>query len=130
MAMLFCEYAMSLLLLLLLLLVPFSYSFTLGPQQPFSAICLPSEVDPCTSSPRPNFCPVNCFMADPVCGDNGVTYWCGCADAYCAGAKVARIGFCEAGNKGGNGSLTVQALLLVHTVWLIVLGFTVLLGLI
>ncbi|MBA0564024.1 hypothetical protein Golob_008982 [Gossypium lobatum] len=69
-------------------------------------------------------------MADPVCGDNGVTYWCGCADAYCAGTKVARIGFCESGNKGVNGSLTVQALLLVHIVWLIVLGFTVLLGLI
>ncbi|PPR80915.1 hypothetical protein GOBAR_AA39795 [Gossypium barbadense] len=64
-------------------------------QQRFSAIRLPSEVDPCTSSPRPNFCPANCFMADPVCGDNGVTYWCGCADAYCAGTKVARIGFCE-----------------------------------
>ncbi|XP_022722628.1 uncharacterized protein LOC111279834 [Durio zibethinus] len=82
-------------LMLLLLLVPFSSSFTSGSQPKFSAIRLPSEADPCATSPRPNSCPVNCFRADPVCGDDGVTYWCGCADAHCAGAKVAKIGFCE-----------------------------------
>uniref|UniRef100_A0A7N2LQH7 Uncharacterized protein n=1 Tax=Quercus lobata TaxID=97700 RepID=A0A7N2LQH7_QUELO len=40
-------------------------------------------------------CPVNCFRTDPVCGVDGVTYWCGCADALCAGVKVAKLGFCE-----------------------------------
>ncbi|XP_022738552.1 uncharacterized protein LOC111291191 [Durio zibethinus] len=124
----FCESALS--LLLLLLLVPFSSSSSVRSQQQFSAIRLPSEADPCASSPRPNSCPVNCFRADPVCGDDGVTYWCGCADAHCAGAKVAKIGFCEVGNNGGNGSFPGQALLLVHIVWLIVLGFSVLFGLI
>ncbi|XVE58238.1 hypothetical protein DITRI_Ditri04bG0154100 [Diplodiscus trichospermus] len=124
----FHESALS--LLLLLLLVPFSSSSTDGSQQKVSAIRLPSEADPCASSPRPNSCPVNCFRADPVCGDDGVTYWCGCADAHCAGAKVAKRGFCEVGNNGGNGSLPGQALLLLHMVWLIVLGFSVLFGLI
>ncbi|KAK8481615.1 hypothetical protein V6N13_077199 [Hibiscus sabdariffa] len=126
----FRKHAMSLFLLLLLLLVPFSSSSTSRPQHPFSVIRLPSEANPCARSTRPNSCPVNCFMADPVCGDNGVTYWCGCADAYCAGAKVAKIGFCEVGKNGGNGSFTGQALLLVHIVWLILLGFAVFLGLI
>ncbi|KAL0011341.1 hypothetical protein SO802_006449 [Lithocarpus litseifolius] len=74
--------------------------------------------------PVPASCPVNCFRTDPVCGVNGVTYWCGCADALCAGVKVAKLGFCEVGN-GGPG----QALLLVHIVWLIVLAFSVLFGL-
>ncbi|XP_030972083.1 uncharacterized protein LOC115992146 [Quercus lobata] len=69
-------------------------------------------------------CPVNCFRTDPVCGVDGVTYWCGCADALCAGVKVAKLGFCEVGN-GGPG----QALLLVHIVWLIVLAFSLLFGL-
>ncbi|KAF3971449.1 hypothetical protein CMV_004952 [Castanea mollissima] len=74
--------------------------------------------------PVPASCPVNCFRTDPVCGVDGVTYWCGCADALCAGVKVAKLGFCEVGN-GGPG----QALLLVHIVWLIVLAFSVLFGL-
>ncbi|XP_074320375.1 uncharacterized protein LOC141657139 [Silene latifolia] len=73
-------------------------------------------------------CPVNCFRPDPVCGDDGVTYWCGCADARCAGTRVAKRGYCEVGN-GGSGSLSGQAFLLVHIVWLIVLGFSVLCGL-
>ncbi|KAE8661983.1 putative Pentatricopeptide repeat-containing protein [Hibiscus syriacus] len=121
-----------LLQLLLLVLVPLSSSSSFRPQHPFSAIRLPSEANPCARSTRPNSCPVNCFMADPVCGDNGVTYWCGCADAYCAGVKVAKIGFCEAGNSGGSGgevSFPGQALLLVHIVWLILLGFAVFLDL-
>ncbi|CAA6673698.1 unnamed protein product [Spirodela intermedia] len=72
--------------------------------------------------------PVRCFRPDPVCGVDGVTYWCGCADAACVGVRVAKLGFCEVGN-GGSGLLSGQALLLVHIVWLIVLGFSVLFGL-
>ncbi|MCI39020.1 hypothetical protein A2U01_0060249, partial [Trifolium medium] len=33
------------------------------------------------------WCPVKCFRTDPVCGVDGVTYWCGCAEAACAGVK-------------------------------------------
>ncbi|KAE9615177.1 hypothetical protein Lal_00048102 [Lupinus albus] len=73
-------------------------------------------------------CPAKCFRTDPVCGVNGVTYWCGCAEAACAGVEVSKLGFCEIGN-GGSSSLPGQALLLVHIVWLIVLGFSVLFGL-
>ncbi|KAH8487763.1 hypothetical protein H0E87_026369 [Populus deltoides] len=64
-------------------------------------------------------CPVKCFRPDPVCGVDGVTYWCGCDDARCAGTKVTKKGFCEVGNNGA----AAQALLLVHIVWLIVLEF-------
>ncbi|OIW02513.1 hypothetical protein TanjilG_12827 [Lupinus angustifolius] len=73
-------------------------------------------------------CPAKCFRTDPVCGVNGVTYWCGCAEAACDGVEVAKLSFCEVGN-GGSASLPGQALLLVHIVWLIVLGFSVLFGL-
>ncbi|OVA19955.1 hypothetical protein BVC80_237g58 [Macleaya cordata] len=93
----------------------------------FEVIRLPTDDSLCAGS-VPNSCPVNCFRTDPVCGVDGVTYWCGCADAYCAGTKVAKLGFCEVGN-GGNGPVSGQALLLVHIVWLIVLGFSVLFGL-
>ncbi|KAK9914620.1 hypothetical protein M0R45_038389 [Rubus argutus] len=100
-----------------------------------SIIRLPSEPQPadvCTAPPRSPApalsCPVNCFRPDPVCGVDGVTYWCGCQEAQCAGVKVAKLGFCEVGN-GGSAPLSAQALLLVHIVWLIVLGFSVLFGL-
>ncbi|MCI53576.1 hypothetical protein A2U01_0074823, partial [Trifolium medium] len=46
------------------------------------------------------WCPVKCFRTDPVCGVDGVTYWCGCAEAACAGVKVGKMGFCEVGNGG------------------------------
>ncbi|WVZ19694.1 hypothetical protein V8G54_007016 [Vigna mungo] len=69
----------------------------------------------------PSSCPVKCFRTDPVCGVDGVTYWCGCSEAACAGVQVAKMGFCEVGN-GGSVPLSGQALLLVHIVWLIVLG--------
>ncbi|CAM8999002.1 unnamed protein product [Rhodiola kirilowii] len=72
-------------------------------------------------------CPIRCFRADPVCGVNGVTYWCGCPEAACEGVKVAKLGYCEVGN-GGSGPMTGQALLLVHIVWLIVVGFSVAFG--
>ncbi|CAJ1970582.1 unnamed protein product [Sphenostylis stenocarpa] len=76
----------------------------------------------------PSSCPAKCFRADPVCGADGVTYWCGCAEAACGGVEVAKLGFCEVGN-GGSAPIPGQALLLVHIVWLIVLGFSVLFGL-
>ncbi|KAE8730719.1 putative Pentatricopeptide repeat-containing protein [Hibiscus syriacus] len=135
----FHESALSLLLLLLVVVVPFSSSsssyssFAVGSQRNFTGILLPSDgADACGVSPsaRRYSCPVNCFRTDPVCGDDGVTYWCGCADAHCSGAKVAKIGFCNAGNNGGTGSFPCQALLLLHIVWLIVLGFSVFFGLI
>ncbi|XP_040375821.1 uncharacterized protein LOC121053256 [Oryza brachyantha] len=71
-------------------------------------------------------CPVRCFRPDPVCGADGVTYWCGCPEAACAGARVARRGYCEVG--AGSAPVSGQALLLVHIVWLFVLGAAVLLG--
>ncbi|KAI4325035.1 hypothetical protein MLD38_030465 [Melastoma candidum] len=101
-----------------------------------SVIRLPSEDDAkndganggiCSGFSRGS-CPVKCFRPDPVCGENGVTYWCGCPDAACAGVRVTKAGYCEIGN-GGSGPLSGQALLLVHIVWLIVLGFSVLFGL-
>ncbi|XP_065859980.1 uncharacterized protein [Euphorbia lathyris] len=82
----------------------------------------------CAGVTAPASCPVNCFRADPVCGVDGVTYWCGCADAICNGTPVAKLGPCEVGN-GGTGSLPHQALLLVHILWLILLGFSLLFGL-
>ncbi|WOL10630.1 hypothetical protein Cni_G19389 [Canna indica] len=72
-------------------------------------------------------CPVNCFRPDPVCGANGVTYWCGCPEAACAGVRVSKMGPCQVGN-GGSGLVSGQAFLLLHIVWLIVLGFAVLCG--
>ncbi|XP_047309068.1 uncharacterized protein LOC124912483 [Impatiens glandulifera] len=85
--------------------------------------------DICSGTPvQPSSCPVKCFRPDPVCGIDGVTYWCGCAEARCAGIRVEKTGFCLVGN-GGSGSLSGQAFLLVHIVWLIVLGFSVLFGL-
>ncbi|XP_022140968.1 uncharacterized protein LOC111011494 [Momordica charantia] len=85
------------------------------------------DVDLCPAS-MPSSCPVKCFRTDPVCGVDGVTYWCGCADALCSGVKVASLGFCEVGN-GGSAPIPGQALLLVHILWLIILGVSVLFGL-
>ncbi|KAI3950532.1 hypothetical protein MKW92_032521 [Papaver armeniacum] len=107
-------------------------------EEGISLIRLPSEKQVissseglCSKSEVPHSCPVNCFRADPVCGVDGVTYWCGCADAYCSGTQVAKLGFCEVrGNGDGNGTpVSGQAFLLVHIVWLIVLGFSLLFGL-
>ncbi|KAK8718227.1 hypothetical protein V6N13_045470 [Hibiscus sabdariffa] len=52
----------------------------------------------CARFTKPASCPVKCFRTEPVCGVDGVTYWCGCADAYCAGTRVAKLGFCEVGS--------------------------------
>ncbi|KAL2317543.1 hypothetical protein Fmac_031419 [Flemingia macrophylla] len=91
-----------------------------------SVLRLPSES--LCGKVTPSSCPAKCFRADPVCGADGVTYWCGCPEAACAGVEVAKLGFCEVGN-GGSAPIPGQALLLVHIVWLIVLGFSVLFGL-
>ncbi|KAG6748300.1 hypothetical protein POTOM_048217 [Populus tomentosa] len=58
----------------------------------------------CAGLKAPASCPINCFRADPVCGVDGVTYWCGCADAMCSGTRVAKLGACEVGS-GGSASL-------------------------
>lgn len=42
-------------------------------------------------------CTINCFVPDPVCGDNGVTYWCGEVEASCNEVMVAYDGECIAG---------------------------------
>ncbi|KAK9997338.1 hypothetical protein SO802_022024 [Lithocarpus litseifolius] len=52
--------------------------------------------------PEPISCSVKCFWAVPVCGVDGMTYWCGCADALCTSVKVARLGFCEIGGLLGS----------------------------
>ncbi|XP_074577750.1 uncharacterized protein LOC141834196 [Curcuma longa] len=85
--------------------------------------------DPCAarSDGGPASCPIACFRPDPVCADDGTTYWCGCPEAACAGARVAKRGPCQVGN-GGRGLVSGQAFLLLHIVWLIVLGFSVLCG--
>ncbi|KAH7853824.1 hypothetical protein Vadar_006996 [Vaccinium darrowii] len=126
-------FSRSLLIFTITTIFAFSFSPTAEshPHDP-SLIQLPttdenSAGDLCAGTPTPATCPVNCFRTDPVCGADGVTYWCGCADAHCAGTPVAKLGFCEVGN-GGSGSLSGQALLLVHILWLILLGFSVLFG--
>ncbi|KAM7276687.1 hypothetical protein ACFE04_018553 [Oxalis oulophora] len=82
----------------------------------------------CSSLTTPQLCPISCFRPDPVCGVDGVTYWCGCPDAACAGVKVAKAGSCQLGNAGA-ASLPGQALLLVHIVWLILLAISMIFGL-
>ncbi|KAL6320441.1 hypothetical protein AAG906_007138 [Vitis piasezkii] len=91
---------------------------------PSDAVDGESDGGLCVGSEVAASCPVKCFRPDPVCGVDGVTYWCGCTEARCAGTAVAHFGICEVGN-GSAG----QALLLVHIVWLMVLGFSVLFGL-
>ncbi|KAH7420765.1 hypothetical protein KP509_13G021300 [Ceratopteris richardii] len=73
-------------------------------------------------------CPVTCFRPDPVCGSDGVTYWCGCKDARCAGVKVSHVGFCKIRSSASTEKGS-QALLLLHTIWLALLGFSCLFGL-
>ncbi|GLT48172.1 hypothetical protein SLA2020_218130 [Shorea laevis] len=98
-------------------------------------IRLPTDVDVddgegvCTGVAKPASCPVSCFKTNEAClRCRWTTHWCGCADAMCASTRVAKLGFCEVGSNG-SASLPGQALLLVHIVWLILLGFSVLCGL-
>lgn len=78
----------------------------------------------CSNTPV-SLCPISCFRPDPVCGIDGVTYWCGCADAHCAGTRVSKLGACE----GNDSSVSGQALLLINILWLTLLAFFVLFGL-
>ncbi|XP_010428511.1 PREDICTED: uncharacterized protein LOC104713147 [Camelina sativa] len=82
----------------------------------------------CQGTVQPASCPVKCFRADPVCGEDSVTYWCGCSDALCNGVRVVKQGACDVGNGVGL-SVPGQALLLIHIVWLMLLGFSILFGL-
>lgn len=112
--------------LFMLVIIFLSTNNVVGSKQ--DLILLPSSTSTSSSvgaSVTP--CPVKCFRTNPVCGVNNVTYWCGCAEAVCAGTRVAKIGFCEFENEPA--LLSGQALLLVHILWLILLGFFVLFGL-
>ncbi|MQL75432.1 hypothetical protein Taro_007835 [Colocasia esculenta] len=54
-------------------------------------------VNLCGLSPpaaRGKSCQINCFRYDPVCGNNGVTYGCGCPEADCNGVPVVKLGEC------------------------------------
>ncbi|MCO5591433.1 hypothetical protein L7F22_045416 [Adiantum nelumboides] len=73
-------------------------------------------------------CPVSCFRPDPVCGEDGVTYWCGCRDARCAGVTVSHVGFCKI-HSSAPAEKGSQALLLLHALWLALLGISCLFGL-
>ncbi|CAH8353419.1 unnamed protein product [Eruca vesicaria subsp. sativa] len=86
-----------------------------------------SSGDVCGTVSDPGGCPINCFRADPVCGADKVTYWCGCPDAACHGARVVKKGACDADN-AGSASVPGQALLLIHIVWLFLLGLSLLVG--
>ncbi|KAL1206271.1 hypothetical protein V5N11_018699 [Cardamine amara subsp. amara] len=86
-----------------------------------------SGVDLCSGVSKSGGCTINCFRADPVCGADGVTYWCGCPDAACHGARVVKKGACDVGN-AGSASVPGQALLLIHIVWLFLLGLSLLVG--
>jgi hypothetical protein len=37
---------------------------------------------------------VSCFVPDPVCGEDGVTYGCGVSEAHCSGVRVVSDGPC------------------------------------
>ncbi|CAK9875517.1 unnamed protein product [Sphagnum jensenii] len=82
-------------------------------------------------SKKPASCTVNCFRADPVCGLDGTTYWCGAAEAKCEGVEVAHDGYCDIweGGVGANGLHAAQSLQLVHMVWLVLAGFLIVVGL-
>ncbi|KAJ4767189.1 Serine-type endopeptidase inhibitor [Rhynchospora pubera] len=114
-------------LLFLSLLLSFSFSQTFTLASSVEELSLKTDPCPALSDGFGSSCPVSCFRPDPVCGINGVTYWCGCPEAACAGVVVAKKGYCEV-TDGGPGPVSGQALLLVHIVWLFVLGFAVLFG--
>ncbi|CAL9069224.1 uncharacterized protein LOC135626558 [Musa acuminata AAA Group] len=108
----------ALLLLLILLLIPAARS---------EGIDAVADLCGAISDGGAPSCRVSCFRPDPVCGANGVTYWCGCPEAACAGVRVTKRGPCQVGS-AGTGLVSGQAFLLLHIVWLIVLGFSVLCG--
>ena len=40
-------------------------------------------------------CLIVCFVPDPVCGEDGITYICGEPDAACHGVGVSHVGECD-----------------------------------
>ncbi|KAL2643762.1 hypothetical protein R1flu_011349 [Riccia fluitans] len=86
--------------------------------------------DDCLQIKKPTPCNVKCFRADPVCGVDQVTYWCGAAEAKCANVEVAHTGFCDlkSGGPGEKGNRAAQSLFLVNLVWLALAGFLVIAG--
>ncbi|KAG5231568.1 hypothetical protein OIU76_005591 [Salix suchowensis] len=56
----------------------------------------PSRANLCQGFASPGSCTgtINCFSPDPVCGVNGVTYWCGCPEAACARVRIVKLGAC------------------------------------
>ncbi|KAG5231565.1 hypothetical protein IMY05_014G0085900 [Salix suchowensis] len=54
--------------------------------------------DVCAGVERPDPetipCTINCILPDFVCGTDGVTYTCGCDDAFCHGVDVVKKGKC------------------------------------
>ncbi|KAJ4847740.1 hypothetical protein Tsubulata_006916 [Turnera subulata] len=55
--------------------------------------------DVCAGVPRPPPesipCAFNCLIPRPVCGADGVTYTCGCEDAFCRGVfDIVKEGKC------------------------------------
>ena len=78
--------------------------------------CVPSTGECASNADCPEFlvcdvagdfcrpmCAVDCFVYDPVCGTDGLTYGCGVADAECRGIPVAYDGECIAGGGGTDG---------------------------
>ncbi|CAN0889145.1 hypothetical protein LINGRAHAP2_LOCUS16033, partial [Linum grandiflorum] len=57
--------------------------------------------DPCKGIEPPELeaCPVYCIIHDPVCGDDGYTYDCGCRDAMCSEVRVVHKGSCDGQGK-------------------------------
>jgi len=101
--------------------------------QKVASVASVDDTGPCVRRTTKS-CPVKCFRADPVCGTDKVTYWCGAADANCAGVEVAHDGYCNLWEMDTNiGSTTalhaVQSLQLVHMLWLVVAGLFIVLGL-
>ncbi|KAH0748864.1 hypothetical protein KY290_028096 [Solanum tuberosum] len=60
----------------------------------------------------------------------GVENWAGRSgnQGHCASVRVVKLVICEVGN-GGSAPITGQALLLIHIIWLVLLGFVGLFGL-
>nr|PNR43961.1 hypothetical protein PHYPA_016344 [Physcomitrium patens] len=73
-------------------------------------------IEPCILQTTKS-CPVKCVRTDPVCGVDKVTYWCGAADAKCAGVEVAHDGSCNLWELGTATSSTT-ALYALHSLQL------------
>ncbi|KAJ4847741.1 hypothetical protein Tsubulata_006917 [Turnera subulata] len=69
----------------------FGLCLTAAKSQGYEDVCAGVERPPPEEIP----CTINCLVADPVCGSDGVTYTCGCIDAFCHGVdRVVKKGEC------------------------------------